>query len=275
MKVAHFYPGLKYVSSKIPWRVMKNSHAKDAIHQASRTLGRDVEGTCEREENFRSVQEGQVVSFAVQVAIGRYYRDLKTARHADLIVSSSFGNYAGLVMAGSLEYQDLLDLVSLQGEITDAFYSRHQTLLLKGIPLPAIQTFVATCADVSLISYSRAEGAAITFPAQNLPSILHFIKYSKGKYEEIPLRLPFHSPFPRKLTMTSRPIVDKMHIVPPSIPFLSTYGATMIRSPRRIRDLLVHSVNRPNRILAATGYAVNLGIEKIIYIKTSGVREGR
>lgn len=275
MKVAHFYPGLQYKASKIPWRVMKNTHARDAVRHANRLLRRDVEEICRKEGYFKSLQEGLVATFAAQVAVSRHYRDLKKARPADLIVSSSFGNYAGLVMAGSIDYHNLLEFISLQGEITDAYYSRHQTFLLRGIPQSVIQTFAASCADVALIGHSKSEGTAITFPKVNLPTILHFIKYSQGEYAEVPLRLRYHEPFPRELIQVARPAVNKLNIMPPSIPFLSTYGAIMIRSPRKIGDLLVHSVNRPALIQKSIMYTMSLGIEKIIYIKTSGIWEGK
>jgi hypothetical protein len=275
MKVAHFYPGLRFKSSIVPRKILRNTHARDAIEQASQVLGRNVMQICQREENFSSTRESFVVSLATGVAVGRYYTSLKRHHRAELIVGSSFGNHAGLVMAGSIEYRDMLEMVSLHGEILDLLYSGHQTLLLRGIPLEAVQTFLSICIDITLIGNDKTEGTAVTFPSLYFPTILHFVKYRKGEYREIPLRLRYHTPFPRKLTLSSKLIVSNLNVRPPSTPFLSTYSATLLNSPGKIKNMLVHGINRPHRIEATGAQIVNRGIDRVIYFESTGVREGK
>ena len=275
MKVAHFYPGLQYKSSIVPSKVLRNPYARDAIEQASRLLGRDAFKICKRRENFVSTQECFVISLATGVASGRHYNGLKRSLPADMIVGSSFGHYAGLVMAGSLEYQDALEAVSIQGELIDSLYSNHKTFLLKGIPLFAVKTFLSTCAEITFIGNFKRDGIAITFNGQFLPTVLHFVNYSQGGMTEVPIRPTYHAPLPRKINRALLPVVNNLPTSPPLVPFLSTYSAAKVRTAGSIKNILTHWIDKPHLLEAASIRLGNNGIKKVIYIDPTGVREGK
>jgi hypothetical protein len=275
MKVAHFYPGLKYKSSVVPRKILRNPYAREAIEQASRLIEGDALELCKIRDDFASTRECFVMSLATGIASWRHYSGLSKYLPANIIIGSSFGHYAGLVMAGCLDYQDALEAVSLQGELIDRKYSNHKTFLLRGIPLLAVKAFIKTCGGTTFVGNFQKEGIALTFHQQFLPPVQHFVNFSRGKMTEVPLRPIYHAPFPKKLNHALNSVVNPLPILPPQVPFLSTYNATVARTVIDIKKILIHWIDQPHRLEAASIRLGNHGIKKVVYLDPTGAREGK
>ena len=98
--------------------------AKDIYHQASELLGYDLAELSfnDQKEQIGLTRYTQPVLFTHQMACFEIFNELTDNNHTpDLLAGHSLGEYTALVAAGSISFEDGLELVRKRGELMGDF----------------------------------------------------------------------------------------------------------------------------------------------------------
>lgn len=266
MKVAHFYPGLRYKSAEMKREIFSDREVQQKLLIASAVLGRDVAALCQTQEAFASTRECLVASLAASVAVGTYY--LQRYGQPDVILASSFGHYAALVMANALPYAEALMLASNNGRIFDDYFANFSTWLVSGIPFTVLKQL-----EDQGILVSYADGLTLTFPRTVQRDIERYIRERRGIAAEIPLRLKYHSEYMGAAEkLTGRNLIG-LRVRSPQVPFLSTYYSDFVRSPEAIIAMLGNLLSGDHYLEETMAIIRREGIIRTVHMQTSSFRE--
>ena len=266
MKIAHFYPGLRYKSSIMRKEIFSDQRVQEKLAQASRVLNKNVPAICQVNRSFESTEECFVTTLAACVGVGSYH--MQRFGDPDVIVGSSFGHYAALVMAGALDYQATLELVKRNGQVIDQYFSNHSTFLVSGIPLKSLKRICAGLPGEA-VHTAYSDGFAITAPWDALDDLFRRVEEEGGESEQIPLRLKYHSPFMREAEILTHPHFAALRIRSPKNPFLSAFCADFVSAPERILYVLKHRTSRPNYLEESVSVLIKLEISHIVHMQAS------
>ena len=267
MRIAHYYPGLRLKAPRIKREIAAKPRVQETLHAASAVLDASVPRLCRSNRLYQSSEEANIGNLATCVALGRYY----TKRYGvpNIIIGSSFGHYAGLVMARSLEYAETLELVRDQGRAIDRYYEHYISRLVANVPIESL-TSLAEEIECRDDIYIFNDGIALSFPNYLQDDVEKHIVRHGGTFRQIPFRVPYHKPEMEEINRDIQPTFDSLNIAPPIIPFMSTFNADTASSPEHIREVLRKRLPQPN-LLAKTLEAVNkAGIRNIVDMPPSG-----
>lgn len=265
MKIAHFYPGLRYKSSIMDKKLFADRKVQQSLSRASKVLKKAVPPICQTNQLFESTQECFVVTLAATVAVADYY--VQRYGEPDLIVASSFGHYAALVMASALDYQETLELAKNNGQAIDRYFSNHSTFLVRGISFPTIKQIISELGCKEVFT-TRSDGFTITAPRDVLDDIDSKIRKKGGELEQIPLRLMYHTPFLGEVEKSTHEHFAGLQIRRPRIRFLSAFSAGFISIPGEIMHMLKNRISRPNNLKETSSVIKNEGVSRVVHMKT-------
>jgi malonyl CoA-acyl carrier protein transacylase len=259
MKTAHVYPGLRYKTGILKKEIGGHPAARQHLDQGSAVLGREVTDLCRDKQPFVSTTECFVASLAVQVAAGIYQTAISGP--SDVIVGSSYGHYAALVMAGALDYAAALSAVKNIGTCIDEYFSSHITLLTNGIPYDTLQAFISNLPRASLIDYT--DGFAITTPQETREALGAFIQDQGGRWQSTPLRLKYHSGTLSEIEHLIKPEILKLDLGTPRLPIISTSIAGYVANRTLLRQILVGLFSEPIQLEETVAFMAREKLEKV------------
>ena len=269
MKVAHYYPGLRYKSLPVKRDIFSDRKIQERLAQASAALKKDVAALCRATRPFQSTEECFVVTFTVCAVLGEYYT--QRAGDPDMIFASSFGHYAALVLAESLTFQTALSLAQNNGRTIDQHFSDHLTYLVNGIPFIQLKRLASGMGPaVAFIPYS--DGLALTFPEILRSRLSADVERLGGKFQRIPLRLEYHSPFMQEAEKATWHNLDNLALNPPRLPFLSAYCADFVHHPSALMYVLKNRISSPNLVEESLAVMKKERVTQIIHMGPAGIR---
>lgn len=168
------------------------------------------------------------------------------------IAGYSLGNYAALVAAGAVSFDDGLAILMAILEESDRRRLRGAMGAVVGVPLRTVEE---TCAAL------RQEGEAVwignvnastqlvvTGSASGVEAALSALSSRALKVVTLPMSWPIHSPLMREVSEAVAPLVARcVSVAPPRVPLYAGTVAGRVRTEPEVRQLLASQVSAPSR----------------------------
>jgi [acyl-carrier-protein] S-malonyltransferase len=258
--------------------------ARDALLAADEVLGWSVSGLAWHgpQEALNDTRQTQPCLLTTSVACLRALEEALAARGERLeptfVAGHSVGEYAALVAAGVVNFEDALRLVARRGELmADAGVPGGMAAVI-GLDRPAVGAVVA----------DMAAGGALVVANDNAPGQVVISGYeapladaatrlrAAGARRVIPLDVsgPFHTPMMSGVGARLAEALDQAtwHAAVP--PMISNVTAEPVRDAAEIRALLARQVSAPVEWVASVRRMVAEGVDTFVECGPGGALAG-
>ncbi|WAZ26980.1 acyltransferase domain-containing protein [Streptomyces cinnabarinus] len=188
------------------------------------------------------------------------------------VLGHSFGEYAALVVAGSLSFDDAIGLAATRGRAMARLADGSGSMLaVIGLPDTIVSQVRGELREggraIHIAAYNSSTQTVLSGEADALPEAASRCRSLGAKRTRI-LQVPFaaHSPF---MTSVREQLVDqlqKVSVAKPTVPFYSTVTGAFTTDPTEIRELLLRGVTDPVRFRQAVVTALRQGYETVVEI---------
>lgn len=227
--------------------------ARRVYEEADEILGYRLSALCFEgsDEELRQTIHAQPALFVTSVATWFALGELVEVKPV-CVAGHSVGEYAALVAAGVLEWQDGLRLVHARAQAMQAAAEKSPGTMAAVLGLDA-DTVEAACAEASsagvvCVANRNCPGqVVISGEAQAVAQAGELCK-AKGAKRVIPLRVSgaFHSPLMQSAAEQFREALQKVHFRPPKVPVVANRTAEVISAETDfvtlLTEQLLHSV---------------------------------
>ncbi|MGC8783292.1 MAG: ACP S-malonyltransferase [Armatimonadota bacterium] len=227
--------------------------ARKVYEEADELLGYRLSALCFEgdEEELRQTVHAQPALFVTSVATW-YALSEQVELHPVCVAGHSVGEYAALVAAGVLEWQDGLKLVRARAEAMQAAAERSQGTMAAVLGLDA-QAVEAACAEASsagvvcVANYNCPGQVVISGEADAVARAAELCR-AKGAKRVIPLRVSggFHSPLMQPAAERFRQTLQEVRFHPSKVRVVSNRTADVLGTETDfvalLTEQLLHSV---------------------------------
>ena len=191
----------------------------------------------------------------------------------------SVGEYAALVAAGAIDFEDGLRVVRLRGELMAAAVAATPGAMAAIIGLEA-EDVEAICHEVSALGV--AEPSNLNAPTQIVISgqteaIVQAMEEAKergGKAIRLNVSAPFHCSLMAPVSRELRPAIEAMPVRRPHITMVANATARPVTSPDEIREALVDQIESPVRWVETMRYFLDHGQRSFLEVGPGKVLAG-
>jgi [acyl-carrier-protein] S-malonyltransferase len=221
---------------------------RETFDAASRVLGYDLWALAQQgpAEQLALTEITQPVMLVAGVATYRAWRAAGGAA-PDWVAGHSLGEFTALVAAGTLRFEDAVDLVRVRGELMRDAMPGGQGGMAAVLGLEDAGQVVIAGHRTALeraIEGAKAQGAKRALP--------------------LPISVPCHSSLMRPAAERLRARLASSDFSAPTCRFLSSVDAHEYRDPEAIRDLLYRQLASPVRWVATVRALVAAGVTEFI-----------
>jgi [acyl-carrier-protein] S-malonyltransferase len=214
-------------------------------------------------------------SIAALRALEEKLGELKPA----LVAGHSMGEISALVAAGSLEFEDGLQLVRRRGEVMKAAGERSPGGMAASLGLDA-SVLVEICNEASAATGGRVQVANDNCPGQVVISgenaaLEKAIELAKArgakKVRKLPVSIASHSPLMESAVAEFARVVDAMPFIAPAPPVVGNIQALPLTDPNEIRAELPAQLISPVRWTESVRYMISQGVTTFIELGAKDV----
>ena len=192
---------------------------------------------------------------------------------ADYVAGHSLGEYAALVAAGSLAFEDALRLVRRRGELMQEHGAGAMAAIL-GLPAEDV-TAIARDAGVEVANFNTPVQTTVS---GRLPAVERAIALAKERGAKRALLLPvsaaFHSTLMAPVAEAMRPLIDQTTVQAGRVPLVADVDARFLSDPADLRDELVDQICGSVRWVDVVGALVGAGVTRFYEIGPGQVLAG-
>lgn len=192
---------------------------------------------------------------------------------ADYVAGHSLGEYAALVAAGSLAFEDALRLVRRRGELMQEHGAGAMAAIL-GLPAEDV-TAIARDAGVEVANFNTPVQTTVS---GRLPAVERAIALAKERGAKRALLLPvsaaFHSTLMVPVAEAMRPLIDQTTVQAGQVPLVADVDARFLSDPADLRDELVDQICGSVRWVDVVGALVGAGVTTFYEIGPGQVLAG-
>lgn len=250
--------------------------ARQTFAEASEILRWDVQAVCDDgpAERLNSTEVAQVAIFTTSIAAANTLEAFGLL--PDLVAGHSVGEFAALVVARAMSFDDGLRAVAARGEaMANAGRGRPGAMAaVLGAPLEVVRDSCERVPGiVAVANVNSSEQIVISGERAAVDSASELAR-SAGARRIIPLAVSVaaHSPLMTDAQQALRAALDQTTLLEPVVPFASCISGLFHRDPDEIRDLLVAALVRPvvwtacvdSLLAAGTGSFVEVGPGQVL-----------
>ena len=188
----------------------------------------------------------------------------------DWVAGHSLGEFTALVAAGTLGFEDAVDLVRVRGELMrDAMPGGQGGMAaVLGLEDEAMASVCAAAAQGEVVEAVNFNAPGQVVIAGHRTALARAIEGAKAQGAKralpLPISVPCHSSLMRPAAERLRERLAKSAVAAPTCRFLSSVDATEYRDPEAIRDLLYRQLASPVRWVATVQALVGLGVTRFV-----------
>lgn len=186
----------------------------------------------------------QIALLAVDVAIARHLEAVGQAPSG--CAGHSLGEFAALVVAGSLSFEDALKLTQVRARLMSEDVPEGGMVAVVGLSPEKIEEVMPPTLDIA--NYNAPQQTIIS---GTLGDLEHIEKTFKDAGARRVMRLevsgPFHSRHMERASDQFRQALSPVHFETPSTRFISSVTASDESDPEVIRELLAKQIRSPVR----------------------------
>ncbi len=246
-----------------------SAEARATFDAADRTLGWSVSdlawnGPAERLNDTRWTQPALLTTSVAALVALRARVDPRPA----FVAGHSVGEYAALVAAGVLAFEDALRLVARRGELMAAQSGQGGMTAVIGLDRQAVQRaleIVASPAEVVVANDNAPGQIVLSGTPAGLAAVEEALRQAGAK-RLMPLNVsgPFHSPH---MAPVGDALAEALETVPwtdAAVPVISNVTAEPERNAERLRNLLAEQVRSPVEWVASVRRMVADGVDTFV-----------
>ncbi|MFC8095453.1 ACP S-malonyltransferase [Streptomyces sp. NPDC057301] len=241
------------------------------FERVRRAVGFDLANVCTVDHTPRWDQPVlQAAILTVATASARACRSRGSRPGA--VLGHSFGDYAALVVAESLSFDDAIRLAVTRGQaMADLANGSTAMAAVIGATNEAVaevcEDLLRSGLSVHVASYN-SPGQTVLGGTREALAIAARRMRAVGATRMRTLSVPFAAHTPHMKTVQERlaRALEGVHVDPPSVPFYSSVTGHQVRRPDELRDLLVRSVTEPVQFRQATVRALSDGYDKVLEV---------
>lgn len=195
----------------------------------------------------------------------------------DAVVGHSLGEYAALVAAGALAFDDGLELVSLRGRAMEAAARRSPggMAAVIGLEPERIEEICTEIGDVWVANRNTPKQTVISGKDEPLARAAELCRQA-GAMRVIRLEVPIagHSPLMESAAREVESAIGGAGLRPPEFPLYSVVDARPHTEPEEIRTLLVAGITSPVRFADTVAAMNGDGIDTFVEVGPGRVLTG-
>jgi [acyl-carrier-protein] S-malonyltransferase len=254
--------------------------ARALFDRGREALGIDIGRICREgpPEELNSTRVSQPAIFLHSISI------LEASGQSEFEASAaaglSLGEYSALVFAGSLEFEEALEIVGARGRFMQEACDLEPGGMVSIIGLSAdkVEQAVAggrSAGPIGIANYNAPNQLVISGARAALEAASAAAK-ELGCRRAIPLRVAgaYHSPLMAPATARLRPLLERARIRAPRLPFYSNVSGDEVKDPEEIRDFLIRQVESPVRWEDILRRMAARGIERALEVGPGQVLAG-
>ncbi len=273
MKLAFVFPGQGSQSVGMLDRFIDNAPVHTTLEQASAALGQDIAKLIHQgpAEELALTVNTQPVMLSAGIAIYRAWLAAGGSQPA-MLAGHSLGEYTALVAAGSLRFEDALQLVrfraqAMQEAVPAGTGGMAAILGLKDDDVRAL------CAQASQLQLGIVEAVNFNAPTQiviagTATAVAAACQLAKEKGAKRALILPVSAPFHSSLLASAgarlRERLADVICLPPTIAVMNNVDVKIEHHADAIKNALVRQASAPVRWVETIQSMVSAGITHII-----------
>ena len=241
--------------------------AKDIYHQASELLGYDLAELSfnDQKEQIGLTRYTQPVLFTHQMACFEVFNELTDNNHTpDLLAGHSLGEYTALVAAGSISFEDGLELVRKRGELMGDFGAGSMLAL----PFNRLEsTLLAEDFGCQVATINIQQQTVVGGTESNIDQLQEHIsrRHPKKRTVKLDTEGAFHTDLMKDAADEFKTILDQTNFGPLNVPVLSNYSAdTHPQDGNSTANLLYQQLYKPVNWLGCMQTSLDYQIDTII-----------
>jgi [acyl-carrier-protein] S-malonyltransferase len=198
----------------------------------------------------------------------------------EAVAGHSLGEYSALVAAGSISFEDGLQLTRRRGEMMAAIAAQTGGIMAAILGLPATEV-EAICREVS--TDGICEPANFNSPTQTVISgeeaaVRHAMDRARERGAKRAIQLnvsaPFHCSLMAPLARSFRPVLDAVDIHDATIPVVANVDAQPERPGSEIKENLIRQLDHSVRWTDSVRNLVTSGIDTVVEVGPGKVLTG-
>lgn len=271
MKFALVFPGQGSQSVGMMEAYGTSSVIRATFDQASSALGEDL---------WRMASEGpadvlaqtvntQPLMLTAGVAVYRLWLELGGAQPV-VVAGHSLGEYAALVAAGALSFEDAVPLVRLRAQAMQDAVPKGEGAMaaLLGLDEVSARAACEEGAQGQVVSCANFNGPGQIVIAGHAAAVARAAEIAKSKGAKravmLPVSAPFHCALMRPAAERLAERLASVVINTPTIPVLNNVDVAIAGEPERIRDALVRQAYSPVRWTESVQAIRGLGCSHVL-----------
>ena len=252
---AYVFPGQG--SQSVGMLVAKSSEVAATYEEASEALGYDMGELISSgpEEVLNQTEYTQPALLTVSVALFRYAMN-NNAEYPDVVLGHSLGEYAALVAAGAIRFEDAVKLVRrrgqyMQGAVPLGEGGMSAVLGLSDVMMIEICESVTRESKTGLVetaNFNAPEQVVVAGDNETLQVLIERCRESGAKRSILlNVSAPFHCSLMKPAALKMEERLREIEIIAPKIPVVQNVTAAYETDPNSIRQNLVDQVCAPVR----------------------------
>ena len=252
--------------------------ARTTWQAAREILGRDVFAVCEHGPP-RLLDSTEVAQPAILTASVAAQRAIEaTGLLPNIVAGHSVGEFAALVAARALTFEDALRVVLVRGEAMAAAGLAHDggMAALIGLDAEVVRLVCAGIDGAVVVATVNAPGQVVISGAREAVDRACEAARAAGARKVIPLAVSVaaHSPLMEEASRVLERALDDVELDAPSVPFISSTKGQPVDDPDEIKRALVGALTSPVDWPGCVESARDLGADTFIEVGPGRVLTG-
>ena len=233
-----------------------SDQVKETYQQASDVLGYDLwDIVCNGpEEKLNQTAITQPAMLAADVSVMRILRELcMTTPYA--LAGHSLGEYAALVGANVIDYQDAIKLVAERGRLMQNAVPEGEGAMAAIIGLSDDQVLLACAAaaaeigkPVEAVNFNSPGQIVIAGATEAVDEAIELLKAEGAKRAlKLPVSVPSHSSLMKPAAEELAKVLESVNFTSPEVQVIHNYDAKSHDEPDAIREALTKQIYKPVR----------------------------
>jgi len=231
------------------------------------------------EERLAQTQYTQPAVFVHSVAAAELLEERGMV--PDAVAGHSLGEYAALVTAGVLGFEDALRAVSARAVLMQEAGRRHPGTMaaIIGLSDEAVRAICeATRSDEDSVYPANFNAPGQVVVSGSLGAVHRAMEQAKEagakRVIELSVSGAFHSPLMDSARRRMEEVLSQIPFSPARIPIVDNVTADVVQAPDEIRDLLVRQLTHPVLWVASMRNLVSMGVGTIVEVGPGRVLQG-
>jgi [acyl-carrier-protein] S-malonyltransferase len=252
MKTAFIFPGQGAQKVGMGQSLASASPAaREIFEKADSALGMRLASLCFEgpEEELRLTANTQPAILATSIATLKAF-EARGAR-ADFVAGHSLGEYAALVAAGSLKFEDALRVVRKRGLFMQEAVPEGEGAMaaLLGCDIGTVRSVCVEASELGVCSPANINTPGQAVIAGHMSAVERAVELAKAKGARKAVMLavsaPFHCELMKPAAERLEAVLDEVEFSDLSVPLVTNVDARAIRFGGEARDALIRQVASP------------------------------